>query len=260
MINKQVNNTQVPSIDLVGIERSFTSGDITTRVLKGIDLKIWPGALTLIVGPSGSGKSTLLSIASGLLRQSAGKVHTLGTDLTGLSDGERDRFRLEHCGFVFQGFNLFTSLRAIEQVIYPLQFQPKQQSSAVERAYRALETVGLGEKTHLYPLELSGGEKQRVAIARAIAKEPELIFADEPTSGLDKENGVKTALLLRDAAHGRNATVLCVSHDQRLVDYADRVIKIEDGMITSDEKVIQPSSPEVHADLPVPQISHSRVV
>lgn len=240
-----------PSIDLAAVERSFTSGTITTRVLKGINLRIWAGALTLIVGPSGSGKSTLLAIASGLMRPSAGRVLTLGADLNALGDGALDRFRLEHCSFIFQGFNLFASLRAVEQVAYPLQFVPRPAESLSERAIEALKTVGLGEKTHLFPLELSGGEKQRVAIARAIAKEPELLFADEPTSALDKDNGSRVARLLRDIAHRRGATVLCVSHDQRLIDYADRVIRIEDGQITSDEvtkrEAAGPDAAEAHA-------------
>lgn len=224
-----------PSIDLTDVERSFVSGAITARVLKGITLKIWPGKMTLIVGPSGSGKSTLLAIASGLMRPSAGRVVTIQQDLNALNDRKVDQFRLQHCGFIFQGFNLFASLTALEQVAYPLQFEARLAQNSKGRALAALAAVGLAEKTHLYPIELSGGEKQRVAIARAIAKEPELLFADEPTSALDKDNGSKVARLLRDIAHDRQSTVLCVSHDQRLIDYADRVIRIEDGLITSDE-------------------------
>ncbi len=223
------------SIDLVEIERSFTSGSVVACVLKGITLRILPGVMTLIVGPSGSGKSTLMAIASGLMRPSAGAVTTLGRDLNAMDDRAVDRFRLEHCGFIFQGFNLFAALSALEQVAYPLQFERKLAKASRTLALDALDAVGLAEKGHLYPLELSGGEKQRVAIARAIAKSPELLFADEPTSSLDKDNGARIAKLLRDIAHQRRATVLCVSHDQRLIDYADRVVRIEDGVITADE-------------------------
>lgn len=225
------------SIELFAVERSFVSGAIVTRALKGISLRIWPGEMTLIVGPSGSGKSTLLAIASGLMRPGVGRVVTLGCDLNELDDRAVDQFRLEHCGFIFQGFNLFASLNALEQVVYPLQFTSSNAAPPQERARAALDVVGLRDKAHLYPIELSGGEKQRVAIARAIAKEPQLLFADEPTSALDKDNGSNVARLLKDLAHSRNATVLCVSHDQRLIDYADRVIRIEDGLITSDETV-----------------------
>lgn len=224
-----------PSVSLASIERSFTSGAIAARVLKGITLEIWPGEMTLIVGPSGSGKSTLLAIASGLMRPSAGRVVTLGVDLGTLDDHAVDRFRLEHCGFVFQGFNLFAALTALEQVVYPLQFSMKRRSAADLAARHALEVVGLADKAHLYPQELSGGEKQRVAVARAIAKDPDLLFADEPTSALDRENGSRIARMLHTLAHDRCATVLCVSHDQRLIDHADRVIRIEDGLITADE-------------------------
>ncbi|QQP92698.1 ABC transporter ATP-binding protein (plasmid) [Skermanella sp. TT6] len=227
---------RAPSIALSSVERSFTSGAITARVLKGITLEIWPGEMTLIVGPSGSGKSTLLAIASGLMRPSAGRVVTLGVDLGCLDDRAMDRFRLEHCGFVFQGFNLFVALTALEQVVYPLQFSTRRGSAADLGARRALEVVGLADKTHLYPQELSGGEKQRVAVARAIAKDPGLLFADEPTSALDRENGSRIARMLHTLAHDRDATVLCVSHDQRLIDHADRVIRIEDGLITADER------------------------
>lgn len=226
-----------PSITLTDVRRAFTNGTITTHVLKGITLSIQQGAMTLIVGPSGSGKSTLLAVASGLMRPSSGRVMTLDTDFNTLDDGVIDRFRLQHCGFVFQGFNLFASLTAFEQVLYPLQFMPEIGGDAQEHAHQALDAVGLSSKTHLYPIELSGGEKQRVAIARAIAKDPELLFVDEPTSALDKDNGAKIARLLCTIAHDRKATVLCVSHDQRLIDYADRVICLEDGLITRDDQL-----------------------
>jgi putative ABC transport system ATP-binding protein len=225
-----------PSIKLVCIDRSFASGALTARVLKGISLEIRAARMTLVVGPSGSGKSTLLAIASGLLRASGGSAVALGIDLSELDDRALDRFRLTHCGFVFQGFNLFASLTALEQVAYPLQYTPRLGADAKRRAADALETVGLGGKTHLRPQELSGGEKQRVALARAIAKDPELLFADEPTSALDRDNGARVAALLHSIARDQGATVLCVSHDQRLIDHADRVIQIEDGLITADDE------------------------
>jgi putative ABC transport system ATP-binding protein len=225
-----------PTITAEGVRRSFGSGATANEVLRGISLAIRPGELTLIVGPSGSGKSTLLSVLSGLLRPDQGRVQVLDRSLWELDEAQIDAFRLRHCGFVFQGFNLFSSLTALEQVLLPLQYAGMRGRAAVERALDALDAVGLGNKTTLRPLELSGGEKQRVAIARALARRPELVFADEPTSALDRENGRTVIELLRHAALQRGATVLAVTHDPRLVAHADRVLRIEDGEITSDEQ------------------------
>ena len=224
------------TIALEGIERSFATGAVTAKVLRGISLQIRAGDMTLVVGPSGSGKSTLLAIASGLLRPSGGRVVALGFDLGALDERALERFRLRHCGFVFQGFNLFASLSALEQVAYPLQYVLGRGPGAERRAAAALADMGLEDKTRLLPQALSGGEKQRVALARALAKDPELLFADEPTSALDRKNGARVAGLLHAMARDRGATVLCVSHDQRLIDHADRVIRIEDGLITADDE------------------------
>ncbi len=227
---------RAPSIVAEDLHRSFGSGATAIEVLRGICLAIQPGELTLIVGPSGSGKSTLLSVLSGLLRPDQGSVHVLDTPLWELDEGAIDAFRLRHCGFVFQGFNLFASLTALEQVLLPLQYAGVHGSAAADRAAEALVAVGLGAQAQLRPLELSGGEKQRVAIARALAKRPEVVFADEPTSALDRDNGRKVIELLRQAAILRGATVLAVTHDPRLVTHADRVLRIEDGRITGDER------------------------
>jgi ABC-type lipoprotein export system ATPase subunit/metal-sulfur cluster biosynthetic enzyme len=212
----------------------FTQGNVPVRVLKGITLEVRPGELTLIMGPSGSGKSTLLAAASGLLRPSAGRVEVLGTDLWSLDEGAIDRFRLEHCGFVFQGFNLFAAMTAFEQVVYPLGFTGVSGTAATAAAEEALAAVGMTHRAGLLPMALSGGEKQRVAIARALAKRPRLLFADEPTSALDKTNGEAVVTLLQEAARARGTTVLCVSHDPRLIAHADRVLRIEDGLLTAE--------------------------
>jgi putative ABC transport system ATP-binding protein len=224
-----------PSIRMQGIERSFAQGGVPVRVLKGISLEVHPGQLTLIIGPSGSGKSTLLAAAAGLLRPSAGRVEVLGTELWSLDAAAIDRFRLVNCGFVFQGFNLFGALTAFEQVVYPLGFTGISGTAAVAAAEEALAAVGMTQRAGLLPSALSGGEKQRVAIARALAKRPRLLFADEPTSALDKTNGESVVTLLQQAARVRGTTVLCVSHDPRLVAHADRVLRVEDGLLTADE-------------------------
>lgn len=218
------------------ISKSFVTGKILQRVIQDICLEIYPGELTLVVGPSGSGKSTLLSMMSGLLRPDIGHVLALDTDLWTLTEKAIDKFRLQHCGFVFQGFNLFGALTACENVILPLQYLGIKGADAEYRAKRALEEVGLGPRSHLRPAELSGGEKQRVAIARALVKKPQMIFADEPTSALDKTNGQIVIDLLKRIATEHGATVLGVTHDPRLLSHANRVIQLEDGVITKDER------------------------
>ncbi len=228
-----------PAIIGRDLRRSFGAGVAVNHVLKEFSIEIQPRELTLIVGPSGCGKSTLLAVLSGLLRPDAGSVTVLGTELWALTQPAIDAFRLAHCGFVFQGFNLFASLTALEQVILPLNYSGVSQEHVVEQAQRALVDVGLADRAHLRPAELSGGEKQRVAIARALVKDPQLIFADEPTSALDKENGRLVVELLHRAALDRGATVLCVTHDPRLIDYADRVVRIEDGRITNDNRRVR---------------------
>ncbi|MFM8445321.1 MAG: ABC transporter ATP-binding protein [Methylococcus sp.] len=202
-----------PTLSSHGISKAFTTGHITQQVIKDSSIDIYPGELTLVVGPSGSGKSTMLSMLAGLLRPDSGQVLSLGVDLWKQEEAAIDRFRLKHCGFIFQGFNLFSSLTALENVILPLQYLGVRGATAERRARQALVEVGLGERSHLRPIELSGGEKQRVAIARALVKEPKLIFADEPTSALDKTNGQITVDLLKRIAHDHNATVLGVTHD-----------------------------------------------
>ncbi|TFZ08766.1 ABC transporter ATP-binding protein [Ramlibacter humi] len=217
-----------------GLVKNFASGAVQVQVLRGLSLTIDPGELTLVSGPSGCGKSTLLALLSGLLRPDAGEVHALGEKLSGSSKQALDRFRLQHTGFVFQGFNLFPALTASEQVELPLGYLGLRREEARDRAREALEEVGLGQRAAMRPEQLSGGEKQRVAIARALAKSPQLLFADEPTSALDAENGQRVIDLLHRIARNRGTTVLCVSHDPRLVRHADRVLTMQDGRIEAD--------------------------
>ncbi len=217
-----------------GIGKSFRSGQIVTPVLHDITLAIRPGELTLIAGPSGCGKSTLLAILSGLQYPDKGRVLALGQDLGTLTPRALEQFRLRHTGFVFQGFNLFPALTALQQVELPLSYLGLTAKEVRHRAAQALEEVGLGSRMLLRPTALSGGEKQRVAIARAVAKEPGLLFADEPTSALDAANGQMVIDILHRIARERGTTVLCVSHDPRLISHTDRVLDIDDGRIVSD--------------------------
>ncbi|WP_148714950.1 ABC transporter ATP-binding protein [Chitinolyticbacter meiyuanensis] len=220
-----------------GIAKSFGAGELTQRVIRDASLALNAGELTLMMGPSGSGKSTFLAMLAGLMRPDQGTVTALDKALWQLDEGEIDRFRLQHCGFVFQGFNLFAALTAVENVVFPLQYGDLPQAEARERAMAALEDVGLAARAHLRPIELSGGEKQRVAIARALVKHPELIFADEPTSALDSHNGAIVVDLLHRIARERGAMVLVVTHDPRLHQRADRLIELEDGQIRRDERI-----------------------
>jgi putative ABC transport system ATP-binding protein len=216
-----------------GLSKSFGRGAARTQILRGVDLEIATGEIALVMGPSGSGKSTLLAAVSGLLKPDEGEVVSLGEDLWEKSRTQIDKFRLRNCGFIFQGFNLFPALTARQQIEVLLKFAGYRPSERREMAEAALRQVGLGHRLGYRPDKLSGGEKQRVAIARALAKSPRLIFADEPTSALDGENGRIAMELLRAAAKEKGATVLCVTHDVRLATYADRIITIEDGRITS---------------------------
>jgi len=223
-----------------GICKSFVSGQLRTTVLEDVSLAVDAGQLTLIAGPSGCGKSTLLAILSGLLRVDRGEVIALGEDLGRLDTQALERFRLLHTGFVFQEFGLFPALSAQEQVELPLHYLGLSSAQRVARADEALEEVGLGNRRHLKPAELSGGEKQRVAIARAIAKAPALLFADEPTSALDAANGAIVIDLLHRIARTHGTTVLCVSHDPRVISHADRVLTMEDGRILDDHPITDP--------------------
>lgn len=218
------------------IAKTYGSGALQSIALHDLTLEIHETELTLISGPSGCGKSTLLAILSGLQQSDRGNVIALGKDLGRLDARALENFRLRHTGFVFQGFNLFPALTSSEQVELPLRYMGLNAVAARQRAQQSLEEVGLGQRMHLRPAELSGGEKQRVAIARALAKRPRLLFADEPTSALDAANGQIVIDILHRIAHSHGTAVVCVSHDPRVVRHADRVLTMEDGRILSDRR------------------------
>lgn len=237
-----------PSIEGQGIRKSFASGSINIQVLWDFSIEVLPGELTLISGPSGCGKSTLLSILSGLQCCDSGRVSALGQDLSRLSPRALESFRLKHTGFVFQGFNLFTALTASEQVELPLGYLGLPRRECRQRARQALDAVGLSHRCELRPAALSGGEKQRVAVARALAKRPQLLFADEPTSALDAASGQNVVDLLRRISDEYGTTVLCVSHDPRVIRHADRVLAMEDGRIQRDWRPKQCTADEVRTE------------
>lgn len=222
---------KLPSLVATQLCRGYTTGLMRQEVIRGVTLEAYSGELTVIIGPSGSGKTTLLGLLSGLLTPDCGKIRCLGTNLESLDAAGLERYRLRHSGFVFQGFNLFPPLTAIEQVMLPLRYVKDFGKDIREAAGLALAAVGLSGKEFLRPMELSGGEKQRVAIARAIVKAPQLLFADEPTSALDTANAERVIALFQQLAHQQVSTILCVTHDERLLRYADRVLHLRDGVI-----------------------------
>lgn len=201
------------------------------QALYDVNLMIQKGAIHLLMGPSGSGKTTLLSILAGLLTPSAGTVKLLGEEITQLSSAKLAEFRLHHIGFIFQGFNLFPALTALENVEVAFNLKGIRGESARRGSMDLLEQVGLGDRVHHRPQDLSGGQKQRVAIARALVDNPALIMADEPTAALDSQNGHAVIELLRTLAKENDRTVLIVTHDPRIVDVADEVTYLEDGKI-----------------------------
>ena len=229
-----------PVLSARRLVRSFGKADEKTTALRDAGLDLFRGQVSLLMGPSGSGKSTLLSVLSGLLRPDSGTVSVLRTDLWSLTDRERERFRLQHFGFIFQGYNLFPALTAQQQLEMVLcwgEGTPRKEARA--RALELLSRLGLAKKVHLRPAQMSGGEKQRVAIGRALIKRPTVCFADEPTSALDWTHGEQVMELLTAAAHEQEATVLVVSHDPRLVPYAEQVFHMEDGYLAEPEPVQQ---------------------
>jgi putative ABC transport system ATP-binding protein len=228
------------ALDARGLSKAYRIGKVRQVVLKNVDFTAHHGQVTMVMGPSGSGKSTLIAALSGLMRPDEGEVVALGESLWKKNDGRIDRFRLDHCGFIFQGFNLFPALDATEQVVQVLKYCGVGRRESWTRATAALQAVGLGQRLRQLPAELSGGEKQRVAIARALAKSPALIFADEPTSALDSANGRVVIELLHQAARERGAAIVVVTHDPRLEAHADRIIHMEDGKILNDRMVSQP--------------------
>ena len=229
------SGVSVTSITGKGLFKSFGEGEMRTIAVNDVSIDIKQGEVALMMGPSGSGKTTLLAILSGLLKPDAGKVTALGQDLWTMTEREREHFRLKHCSFIFQGYNLFSSLTARQQLEIVAQWGDGASSrEARKKADEILDILGLLKKAHLRPGELSGGEKQRVAIGRALIKNPDFCLADEPTSALDWAHGEQVIDILRSAAHERGCTVLIVAHDARVIPYADKIFYLEDGKMIDD--------------------------
>jgi putative ABC transport system ATP-binding protein len=214
------------------VTREYKSGDQQLAVLRNVSFEIPQGGFVAIVGPSGSGKTTLLGLLAGLDTPSAGKVILYGHDLTTMSENERAKLRGEKVGFVFQSFQLIPTLTARENIQVPLELQGV--STAAARADELLERVGLANRGHHFPMQLSGGEQQRVAIARAFANSPRILFADEPTGNLDAHTGIRVFDLLESLNREAGSTIVLVTHDAVLAERAARTIRLSDGEVVSD--------------------------
>lgn len=218
-----------------GIVKVLGTGAGEIRVLKGVDVELRAGELTLLMGPSGSGKTTLLSILGCILTPTSGALAIAGQSTAGLGPEGLADLRRRHIGFVFQSYNLFPTLTATQNLMLALDLRGITGAEAAQYAARALAEVGLTHRAQAFPGQMSGGEKQRVAIARALAGSPSVILADEPTAALDSENGKGVMALLAEVAKDKSRAVLAVTHDHRTLAYADRIIRIEDGQIVVDE-------------------------
>jgi len=239
------------AISVRQLTKNYEEGAAGTLALRGVDLDVHAGELLMLMGPSGSGKTTLLSIMGCILTATSGSVRIAGREVVGMREKELPAIRLANIGFVFQGFNLFPTLTAGENVELMLDLKGISASKSKTRANELLEQVGLGNKYAAFPADLSGGQKQRVAIARALAGDPQIILADEPTAALDSHTGRNVMEMMSDLAHKRGRAVVIVTHDSRVLSFADRIVRIEDGAIA-----LQPDHDGVPAGVlqhPLPQ-------
>ncbi|MDA0574881.1 ABC transporter ATP-binding protein [Burkholderia gladioli] len=219
------------AIDARGLGKGFGSGETRTRALDGVSMQARFGQMLLIVGPSGSGKTTLLSVISGILRPDAGSVSIDGVDLWSLGKDRIAEFRLHRIGFVFQDYHLFPRLSTAENVAIPLILKRLPWDQAMRAACAQLEVVGLGNRARMPPAKLSGGEQQRVAIARAIVGRPDLLILDEPTASLDGDTGKMIIDFVKHKVLSPTRCIVVVTHDARIFEYADRILRMEDGKL-----------------------------
>ena len=216
-----------------GLKKTFSLDSIQVNALQGIDLEVKKGELMMLVGPSGSGKTTLISIMAGVLKQTEGECLVFGKDINNLKEEEKITYRGANIGFLFQAFNLIHTLTCQENIAIPLILNGIDKKQAMAEAKEILTKVDLEERERNFPLQLSGGQQQRVAIARSLIHKPKLIVCDEPTSFLDHENGRKVLQILKNIVVAEKLTLVVVTHDVRIFEFADRIAHIEDGKITT---------------------------
>jgi len=214
-----------------GVTKHYGQGESRVVALRGIDMDIMEGQLTMLVGPSGCGKTTLISVIAGILDRDGGECTTFGEDFARMSGRGKTKFRGRNIGFVFQQFNLLPTLTAAENVAVPLMILGQGRRGSVQKAREVLGRVGLGDRWKSMPSQLSGGQQQRVAIARAMVHDPRLIVCDEPTSALDHETGHQVMELMKDVAVRPGRALVIVTHDQRIFPFADKIAKMDDGRV-----------------------------
>lgn len=225
-------------IEVQKLDHYFGHASLRKQVLFDISLSINAGEIIIMTGPSGSGKTTLLTLAGGLRSAQSGSLKILGQELCGASANQLTQARRQH-GYIFQAHNLHSSLTALQNVRMGLELHPDLSvAEMLERSQVMLEQVGLGDRLHYYPDDLSGGQKQRVAIARALVSAPKIVLADEPTAALDKQSGRDVVELMQMLAKEQGCTILMVTHDNRILDIADRIVYMEDGRLADSAKAI----------------------
>ena len=220
-------------LKITGLEKTYSSGNKQLTVLQNISFDVEKGQTFSIVGPSGSGKTTLLGLCAGLDAPNAGSVELCGQDLNALNEDQRAQLRNKEVGFIFQNFQLLPTLTALENVSVPLELQGAK--DAVQKSKVLLEKVGLKDRYHHYPSQLSGGEQQRVALARAFANSPSILFADEPTGNLDEETGEKVIQLLFELNKEAGTTLVIISHDLELANRTQQILRLKGGQILTNQ-------------------------
>lgn len=225
------------AIKLVGVNKSFGTQEDRIHVLHDISLDVKYGEMTLFVGPSGCGKTTLISIIGAILEPDTGEVMTLNHQIHKMDTDEKTEFRKNNVGFIFQQFNLISTLTVEENVAIPLLINNEPHNVAIKKAKEILEMMEIGSKAKELPNKLSGGEQQRVAISRALVKDPNLIICDEPTASLDGHTGRKIVELLKRTTTSPDKAVIIVTHDNRIFEYGDTMVKMEDGRINEIENL-----------------------
>jgi putative ABC transport system ATP-binding protein len=227
-------------VEVRNLSKEFGSKNTKVQAVRDVSMKVSEGEVLMILGPSGSGKTTLLSMIGCILAPTNGDIYIDGENISDLPENELPKIRKKKIGFVFQSFNLLKSLTAQENVEIALNLNQTRGNEAKAKAKELLTEVGLGERLSFFPAELSGGEKQRVSIARALANDPKIILADEPTGNLDSKIGQKIGSILKDLAKNNNKSVIIVTHDNRIENLANRILRLEDGLIKNEpnEEVI----------------------
>ena len=230
-------NLSTPLIKIENLKKHFDNEGVITKVLHGISLEIKKGEFVAIMGPSGSGKSTLMHILGFLDQATTGNFYFEGQDVSKLADDELAEMRSSKIGFIFQAFNLLPRTSVLDNVLLPMMYMKMTKDERLTEAQRVIEAVGLSHRLNNLSNQLSGGEKQRVAIARALVNNPSVIFADEPTGNLDSKSGLQVMKIIQDLNLKQQHTIILVTHEKYTAEHAERVIKMRDGLIVSDEKV-----------------------